>query len=102
VQNNEPTHYLSDQIAEGPRTRVIHILVKERTDPKCGNAWVAHALELDLVAVDDGEWQSISKLAFLIQAQIDFAIKNSNEAAIPFPAPAKYFAELPCSAPKEG
>jgi hypothetical protein len=99
MQNNENrTHYVSDQIAEGPRTRVIHILAKQRTDPKCGNAWVAHALELDLVAVDDGEWQSISKLAMLIQAQIDFGVKNKNEAHIPFPAPPEYFAELPCSA----
>jgi hypothetical protein len=90
---------VSDQIAEGPRTRVIHILAKERADPKCGTAWVAHALELDLVAVDDGEWQAISKLATLIQMQIDFGVKNKNEAHIPFPAPPEYFAELPpCSA----
>jgi hypothetical protein len=89
---------VSDQIAEGPRTRVIHILAKERADPKCGTAWVAHALELDLVAVDDGEWQAISKLATLIQMQIDFGVKNNNEAHIHFPAPPEYFAELPCSA----
>jgi hypothetical protein len=76
---------VSDQIAEGPRTRVIHILAKERADPKCGTAWVAHALELDLVAVDDGEWQAISKLATLIQMQIDFGVKNKNEAHIHFP-----------------
>ena len=81
---------------EAKESRVIHLFVKARQDDKGGKAFVAHCLELDLIAVDEREWKAVEKLSSLIERQIKFALKHNREDAIEFHAPPKYFAEVPC------
>jgi hypothetical protein len=56
-----------------------------------GNAWIAHCLELDIVADGPNADAAMKDLLDLCAFQIDTAIENNALESIFHPAPAKYW-----------
>jgi len=57
-----------------------------------GDQFVAHALEMDLVAYGKTAKAAVKELESLIFSQISFAIEKGEERLMIFPAPREYFA----------
>jgi hypothetical protein len=74
---------------EAPQPNLDECLIRIRLHKRCGT-YVAHCLELDIVAVDDKPWKAVEKCALLMNRQIAFGIEHENEENIWFPAPAHY------------
>ena len=55
--------------------------------------YVAHALEMDLVAYGDTEKEAVEKVASLMKNQISFAIQKGQDHLTDFRAPKAYFEE---------
>jgi hypothetical protein len=58
------------------------------------NEWIAHCLQMDLVATGAHSKEAICNLFDLIKAQIEFAEDNNNFAAVFRPAPPDAWARL--------
>jgi thiamine monophosphate kinase len=55
--------------------------------------YVAHALEMDLVAYGDTEEEAVEEVASLMKNQISFAIQRGEQHLICFKAPPEFFKE---------
>lgn len=78
----------------------LHVLIYKEE-----NAWLAHCLELDIVAVDANKSVVEKDIVDLISAQIESAAEHNNIENIFKPAPAKdwaklYFASKTCNIKK--
>jgi thiamine monophosphate kinase len=58
-----------------------------------GEDYVAHALEMDLVAYAKSEKESLIEVSNLIENQISYAIEKGEDHLMPFAAPKEYFNE---------
>lgn len=58
-----------------------------------GSSFVAHALEMDLVAYGKTESDSLKELDTLVRNQISFAIEKGEDHLMQFRAPQEYFDE---------
>jgi hypothetical protein len=56
-----------------------------------GDAYVAHALEMDIVAYAKTEKAAMSELRNLVFNQMSFAIEKGKDHLMVFPAPKEYF-----------
>ena len=56
--------------------------------------YIAHCLELDIVAVNPDLPEVRKEIAELIQAQINYAIENNNLENLYFPAPKEVWREF--------
>lgn len=65
------------------------ILVERQSD-----GYIAHCLQLDIVAVADVEQQALDDILDLIEAQLTAAIENDNLDSIFHPAPAEVWGKL--------
>jgi hypothetical protein len=75
-------------------------VIRKAKDPKLdlrgvvyreGDAWIAHCLELDIVAEGPNAEAAMNDLLDLCAFQIDTAIENNDLESIFRPAPAKYW-----------
>ena len=75
-------------------------MIRKAKDPKLdlrgvvyreGDAWIAHCLELDIVAEGPNAEAAMNDLLDLCAFQIDTAIENNDLESIFRPAPAKYW-----------
>ncbi len=67
----------------------VNILIKEND-----NMFVAHCLELDIVAVAETLDQAQKEVVSLICAQVDYAFSNDNLSNLFHPAPPEVWAEF--------
>ncbi len=58
---------------------------------KDSGEWVAHALEMDLVAYGDSEQAALKELNELVSCQISFAHQKRDDSLIDFPADKELF-----------
>lgn len=65
------------------------ILVEQQSE-----GYVAHCLQMDIVAVADDKQQAYDDILDLIEAQLTTAIENDNLASIFHPAPAEVWGKL--------
>ncbi len=70
-------------------TMAFNVLVKEEDD-----MWVAHCLELDVVATSDTEEGAVTDIADLIRAQVSYAISHDNLEYLYHPAPSEVWEEF--------
>lgn len=67
----------------------VDILIKEDD-----NMFVAHCLELDIIAVAETLDQAQREVVSLICAQVDYAFSNNNLSNLFYPAPPEVWAEF--------
>ncbi|MGO9116237.1 MAG: hypothetical protein ACLQPD_01350 [Desulfomonilaceae bacterium] len=67
----------------------FRVLIKEEPD-----AWVAHCLELNLVAVADTIEQVETDMVDIIIAHVRYALENDNVAYMSHPAPAEVWKDF--------
>lgn len=60
-------------------------------DDKDTGLWVAHALEMDILAEGKTESDALRGIIDLIHYQISFAAQKKDDSLIFFPAPKEYF-----------
>jgi hypothetical protein len=91
------TWYAPQETKEHDRTRKMETRIYDfqgrilitRDDDK----FVAHALEMDLVAYGDTEDEAVEEVANLMRNQISFAIQKGEEHLTNFRAPKEFFDE---------
>lgn len=75
----------------------VNILIKKEDD-----AFIAHCLELDIVAVADTADDAQREIISLVCAQVDYAFSNNNLDNLYHPAPAEIWSEFfACKKAKE-
>lgn len=77
-------------MASHPHAMQFQVILKKKED----GDWVAHCLELDIVATGSTQAEAREIINSLIAAQVDYAFSTDNLAHLYHPAPAEVWAQL--------
>jgi hypothetical protein len=67
----------------------LNVLIYQEDDE-----WIAHCLQMDIVATSGGKSSVMNDIVDLIKAQVEYAVDNDNLSSIFRPAPAEEWEKL--------